>query len=56
VRAYRLYLAGSALGFERGWMALHQTLATRPSGRFDEGPLRGSQTAYPFKRDYMYPR
>jgi cyclopropane-fatty-acyl-phospholipid synthase len=56
VRAYRLYLAGSALGFERGWMALHQTLATRPSGRFDEGPLRGGQSVYPFKRDYMYPR
>jgi cyclopropane-fatty-acyl-phospholipid synthase len=56
VRAYRLYLAGSALGFERGWMALHQTLASRPSGRFGEGALRGSQCAYPFKRDYMYTR
>ena len=56
VRAYRLYLAGSALGFERGWMALHQSLASRPSGRFDEGMLRGSQCAYPFKRDYMYGR
>lgn len=56
VRAYRLYLAGSAMGFERGWMALHQTLASRPNGRFDEGALRGSQCAYPFKRDYMYRR
>jgi len=56
VRAYRLYLAGSALGFERGWMALHQTLASRPSGRVDEGVLRGTQCAYPFKRDYMYRR
>ncbi|MFO1298276.1 MAG: class I SAM-dependent methyltransferase [Rubrivivax sp.] len=56
VRAYRLYLGGSALGFERGWMALHQTLATRPSGRFDEGALRGSQSVYPFRREYMYRR
>jgi cyclopropane-fatty-acyl-phospholipid synthase len=56
VRAYRLYLAGSALGFERGWMALHQMLASRPSGRVDEGALRGSQTSYPWKRDYMYAR
>ena len=56
VRAYRLYLAGCAMGFERGWMALHQTLATRPSGRFDEGALRGSQSVYPFRRDYMYRR
>jgi cyclopropane-fatty-acyl-phospholipid synthase len=54
VRAYRLYLAGSALGFERGWMALHQTLAARPSGRMDDGPIRGSQSSYPFRRDYMY--
>jgi len=56
VRAYRLYLAGSAMGFERGWMALHQTLASRPNGRVDEGALRGTQCIYPFKRDYMYRR
>lgn len=56
VRAYRLYLAGSAMGFERGWMALHQTLASRPSGRLDEGALRGTQSVYPFRRDYMYRR
>jgi cyclopropane-fatty-acyl-phospholipid synthase len=54
VRAYRLYLAGSAMSFERGWMALHQMLATRPSGRVDTGPLRGAQSAYPFTRDYIY--
>jgi cyclopropane-fatty-acyl-phospholipid synthase len=54
LRAYRLYLAGSALGFERGWMALHQTLASRPSGAMDDGPMRGAQSAYPFRRDYMY--
>lgn len=53
VRAYRLYLAGSAGAFERGWMALHQTLASRPSGRLGDGPLRGAQSVYPFNRDYM---
>ncbi|MBK9134001.1 MAG: class I SAM-dependent methyltransferase [Betaproteobacteria bacterium] len=56
VRAYRLYLAGSAMGFERGWMALHQMLASRPSGELSDGALRGAQCAYPFKRDYMYAR
>ena len=54
VRAYRLYLAGSAMGFERGWMALHQTLASRPSGELAGGGLRGAQSAYPFNRDYIY--
>ena len=54
VRAYRLYLAGSAMGFERGWLALHQMLATRPSGRLDDGTLRGAQSVFPFNREYMY--
>ena len=45
LRAYRLYLAGSALSFEKGWLALHQVLAMRPAG---------PQSNYPFKRDYMY--
>ena len=47
LRAYRLYLAGSAMSFEKGWLALHQVLATRPAG---------DQSNYPFKRDYMYDR
>lgn len=55
VRAYRLYLAGSAMGFERGWMALHQTLAARPTGHVGDGPIRGAQSAFPFNRGYMYP-
>jgi cyclopropane-fatty-acyl-phospholipid synthase len=55
VRAYRLYLAGSAMGFERGWMALHQTLAARPTGQPAGGPIRGAQSAFPFNRAYMYP-
>lgn len=54
VRAYRLYLAGSAMCFERGWLALHQLLATRPSGQIDAGPLRGAQSVYPFNRDHVY--
>ena len=54
LRAYRLYLAFCALGFERGWMALHQTLAARPSGQAGSGGLPGAQSAYPFRRDYMY--
>jgi cyclopropane-fatty-acyl-phospholipid synthase len=54
VRAYRLYLAGSAMGFERGWLSLHQTLAARPSGQLDEGIHRGAQSVYPFNREYMY--
>ncbi|ART57864.1 SAM-dependent methyltransferase [Acidovorax carolinensis] len=54
LRAYRLYLAGSALGFERGWMALHQILAVRPDGNMGSGTMIGAQSVYPFTRDYMY--
>ncbi len=54
VRAYRLYLAGSAMGFEQGWMALFQMLAARPSGHVDAGPMRGAQSQFPFNRAYMY--
>ena len=54
LRAYRLYLAGSALGFERGWMALHQMLATRPDGDTASGTMHGAQSDYPFTREYMY--
>ena len=54
LRAYRLYLAGSAMGFERGWIALHQMLAVVPNGSVTTGSIRGAQSQYPFKRDYMY--
>lgn len=54
LRAWRLYLAGSAMAFERGWVALHQVLAARPSGRVEDGPMRGAQSAYPFTRDHVY--
>jgi cyclopropane-fatty-acyl-phospholipid synthase len=54
VRAYRLYLAGSAMGFEQGWMSLFQILAAKPSGRVADGPMRGAQSPFPFNRSYMY--
>jgi cyclopropane-fatty-acyl-phospholipid synthase len=58
LRAYRLYLAGSAVAFERGWMALHQTLASHPAAGVEAAGahgLRGTRSAYPFQRGYMYP-
>ena len=54
LRAYRLYLAGSAMSFEQGWISLHQMLSTKPDGRVEHGALRGSQSVYPFARDYIY--
>jgi cyclopropane-fatty-acyl-phospholipid synthase len=54
LRAYRLYLAGCAMCFEQGWIALHQMLAARPDGRLETGALRGAQSTYPFNRDYIY--
>jgi cyclopropane-fatty-acyl-phospholipid synthase len=54
LRAYRLYLAGCAMTFERGWIGLHQVLATRPDGRLESGNIRGAQSTYPFNRDYIY--
>jgi cyclopropane-fatty-acyl-phospholipid synthase len=44
LRAWRLYLAFSAMAFERGWLSLHQVLATRS----------GAQSTYPFTRDHLY--
>lgn len=54
LRAYRLYLAGCAMGFERGWMGLHQMLAIAPDGDLQTGALRGAQSSYSFERAYMY--
>ncbi len=54
LRAYRLYLAGSAMSFERGWLSLHQMLCARRTGDVDSGPMRGAQSSYPFNRAYMY--
>ena len=54
LRAYRMYLAGSAMGFEQGWMSLFQVLAARPGGPAARGPMHGAQSVYPFQRGYMY--
>lgn len=54
LRAYRLYLAGSAMSFEQGWISLHQVLASRPSAEWPSAAMPGAQSVYPFKRDYMY--
>ncbi|CAB3687272.1 class I SAM-dependent methyltransferase [Paraburkholderia rhynchosiae] len=59
IRAYRLYLAGSAMGFERGWTSLFQILASRPAelpktdGR-SAGRIASARSDYPFNRTYMY--
>lgn len=56
IRAYRMYLAGCAMGFENGWIALHQVLAQhRTSRQRDELDLRDT-TGYPWRRDYIYSR
>ncbi|MEJ8824423.1 cyclopropane-fatty-acyl-phospholipid synthase family protein [Variovorax humicola] len=54
LRAYRLYLAGSAMSFEQGWIALHQMLAIKPDGNKETGLMPGAHSAYPFVRDYIY--
>src|SRR5690606_5169448 len=54
LRAYRMYLAGCAMGFEHGWIALHQVLAQPMSvGRTDELDYP-ADLAYPWRRDYIY--
>ena len=54
LRAYRLYLAGCAMGFEHGWIALHQIVGQHPAtGRPDELD-NPPDLAYPWRRDYMY--
>nr|WP_255596074.1 class I SAM-dependent methyltransferase [Achromobacter sp. ACM05] len=54
LRAYRLYLAGCAMAFEHGWIALHQILAQHPAtGRADELDFP-ADLSYPWRRDYMY--
>ncbi|EHK64168.1 cyclopropane-fatty-acyl-phospholipid synthase [Achromobacter arsenitoxydans SY8] len=54
LRAYRLYLAGCAMAFEHGWIALHQILAQQPAtGRADELD-QPADLSYPWRRDYMY--
>jgi cyclopropane-fatty-acyl-phospholipid synthase len=47
-RIWRIYMAGSAHAFDRGWMELWQVLAGKG--------IDGRQTNYPFNRNYIYPR
>jgi cyclopropane-fatty-acyl-phospholipid synthase len=58
VRAYRMYLAGSAMCFEQGWITLFQTLAAKPdgdaAGASSRRHLPGQQSEYPFNREYIY--
>ncbi len=56
LRAYRLYLAGSAMCFEQAWLSLHQILCAKRTGDPADGPMRGAQSAFPFNRAYMYPQ
>ncbi|MBV6271463.1 cyclopropane-fatty-acyl-phospholipid synthase family protein [Alcaligenaceae bacterium CGII-47] len=54
LRAYRMYLAGCAMGFEHGWVALHQILVqSQPSGRSDELDYPEG-LSYPWRRNYIY--
>jgi cyclopropane-fatty-acyl-phospholipid synthase len=45
-RVWRIYMAGSAHAFDRGWLSLWQLLAGRP---FDDGRL-----PHPLTRDHIY--
>jgi len=46
-RVWRIYLAGSAHAFDRGWLSIFQLLAGKP---WPDGRL-----PHPSSRDYMYP-
>ena len=45
-RVWRIYLAGSAHAFERGWLSIFQLLAGKP--------LPGGRLPHPPTREYMY--
>ena len=45
-RIWRIYMAGSAYAFDRGWLEVWQVLAGKG--------MAGDQPAYPFNRAYMY--
>jgi len=47
-RVWRIYMAGSAHGFDRGWMSLWQLLAGKP--------LPDGRLPHPLTRDYIYGR
>lgn len=45
-RIWRIYMAGSAYAFDRGWMELWQVLAGKS--------IAGTQPNYPYNRSYIY--
>jgi cyclopropane-fatty-acyl-phospholipid synthase len=45
-RVWRIYMAGSAHAFERGWMSIYQVLGGKP--------LPNGRLAVPSTREYMY--
>lgn len=47
-RIWRVYMAGSAHAFERGWMSVFQVLAGKPNAQ--------GAAAFPLTRDYIYER
>ncbi len=47
-RTWRIYLAGSAHAFDRGWLSIFQLLAGKP--------FPGGRLPHPLTREYMYPR
>ena len=47
-RVWRVYLAGSAHAFERGWLSIFQLLAGKP--------LQDGRVPHPLTREYMYRR
>lgn len=47
-RIWRIYMAGSAYAFERGWLSLFQVLAAKP--------LESGAVDCPLTREYMYAR
>ena len=46
-RVWRIYMAGSAHAFDRGWLSLWQLLAGKP--------LADGRLPHPLTREYMYP-
>jgi cyclopropane-fatty-acyl-phospholipid synthase len=44
-RVWRIYMAGAAHAFGRGWLSIHQVLAGKPR---DDGSI-----GYPYTRDHL---
>ena len=54
LRAYRVYLAGCAMGFEHGWISLHQVVAQPAHGAIEHELDYPADYSYPWRRKYMY--